>query len=180
MGGCAAALPVYFPLSTRGARPHHGAMAYGPVDACSCFCEADVMPEGRFAIFHESHDLARCSKWAHLHFSSACASMQTRCASPLPLLAPFALLSGRWVTCHLQARVRRVPRGRSPPRASLMSLLSLKSLNSCATRATAQKPWKGVQNTAGGERSVTPGKRVIIKNPPSLGRGKGVGTIHHS
>ena len=24
-------------------------------------------------IFHESHHLARCSKWAHLHFSSACA-----------------------------------------------------------------------------------------------------------
>ena len=37
-------------------------------------------------IFHESHSLARCSKWAHLHFSSACASMQTRCASPLPFL----------------------------------------------------------------------------------------------
>ena len=27
--------------------------------------------------FHESHSLARCSKWAHLHFSSACASVQT-------------------------------------------------------------------------------------------------------
>ena len=26
---------------------------------------------------HESHDLARCSKWAHLHFSSAYASVQT-------------------------------------------------------------------------------------------------------
>ena len=25
-------------------------------------------------IFHESHALARCSKWAHLHFSSACAN----------------------------------------------------------------------------------------------------------
>ena len=43
-GGFAAALPVCFPLSTRVARPHHGAMAYGPVDACSCFCEADAMP----------------------------------------------------------------------------------------------------------------------------------------
>ena len=27
--------------------------------------------------FHESHSLARCSKWAHLHFSSASASVQT-------------------------------------------------------------------------------------------------------
>ncbi len=29
-----------FPRTTLYARPHHGAMACGPVDACSCFCEA--------------------------------------------------------------------------------------------------------------------------------------------
>ena len=29
-----------FPLSTLYARPHHGAMAFGPVDAGSCFYEA--------------------------------------------------------------------------------------------------------------------------------------------
>ena len=26
--------------------------------------------------FHESHSLARCSKWAHLHFSTACADVR--------------------------------------------------------------------------------------------------------
>ena len=33
---------VVFPRTTRGARPHHGAMACGPVDAGSCFYEAWV------------------------------------------------------------------------------------------------------------------------------------------
>ena len=25
---------------------HHSSLAYGPVDACSCFCEADALPGG--------------------------------------------------------------------------------------------------------------------------------------
>jgi hypothetical protein len=35
-----------FPRTTRGERPYHGAMACGPVDADSCFCEADAMLGG--------------------------------------------------------------------------------------------------------------------------------------
>ena len=37
------ALPGGLPRTTRGARPHHGAMAYGPVDAGSCFCKAGAL-----------------------------------------------------------------------------------------------------------------------------------------
>ena len=40
VGADGAGLRVNFPRTTRGARPHHGAMACGPVDAGSCFCEA--------------------------------------------------------------------------------------------------------------------------------------------
>ena len=34
-----AATPQILTQSTLNARPHHGAMLFEPVDACSCFCE---------------------------------------------------------------------------------------------------------------------------------------------
>ena len=88
-------------------------------------------------ISHESHHLARCSKWAHLHFSSACASMQTRCASLCP--------------CALRTKAHEVSCAMRP-----MCPMTRPSLSSLS-RATARKPCKGDQITAGGERSVTPG-----------------------
>ena len=43
--------------------------------------------------------------------------------------------------------------------------------------AQSAQALKGRQFTAGGERSVTPGKWVIIKNPPPVGGGRGRGFV---
>ena len=54
-------------------------------------------------ISHESHDLARCSKWAHLHFSSACASVQTGAS-----LGPFGRFCPLF-TARTQPRESKAP-----------------------------------------------------------------------
>ena len=59
----------FLPLSTRGARPHHGAMLFEPVDAGSCFCEALFSTSRR--------NLARCS--ARAHFRAPSASAESAC-----------------------------------------------------------------------------------------------------
>ena len=103
---------------------------------------------------------------AHLHFSSACASVQTRCASLLsrcpfrPLFpalyergriwslsrAPFAYLSGRWVTYHLQAR-RKACTTRAKPSLTASPPRSLHSprspLHSASEGALPQLGEKG-------------------------------------
>ena len=186
-------------------------------------CEADMMPEGCFAISASSANLAKdahrgrhgtscpampplrlagariapapresAGRFTPVFFKKEKASQEKRAAPPqhckdarpfspfvssvpLSLSRVFAYLSGRWVTCHLQAR-RQACTARVKPSfcASLMSLLSLLSLDP-RPRASARKPCKGDQNTAGGERSVTPGNRTIKRKSPSRGRGQGGG-----
>ncbi len=82
------ALPVCFlPRTTRCARPHHGAMAYGPVDAGSCFCEADAMLGG-FSRVAQSCSLRRtgtypCSVSERLRIASTASVKHCQCGLPL-------------------------------------------------------------------------------------------------
>ena len=123
--------------TTRYARPHHGAMACGPVDAGSCFCEARAMPGGCFAVFRELRNSCkgRASRtpW---HF--------------VPRDAAFAPLQG--LTPPHGCGPATTPRKRRALYPNCLEKGLLKKRG-----ATAHKPCKGGQITAGGERSVTPG-----------------------
>ena len=98
--------------------------------------------KGLRRIFHESHDLARCSKWARLHFSSACASASLRRFCPMcpvcpitrPSLCPFcpcALREGAFAGVVLSISTGRASGPSAYSGERLRSSISLAP--SCAT-----------------------------------------------
>ena len=84
--------------------PFAGAYAApAPRESAGRFTPIGKMKKVLRKIFHESHSLARCSKWAHLHFSSACVRVQTRVGSLFPALCKDARLFVPLVPCSLRS-----------------------------------------------------------------------------
>ena len=72
---------------------------------------------------------------------------------------------------------------KSNPEKTRQNASSLVAPANAPSLAERKKPCTGGQNTAGGERSVTPGKGEIERKSPSRGRGQGGWDqfiIHHS
>ena len=112
---------VGLPRTTRDARPHHGAMAYGPVDAGSCFCEAQDFPRvaqmgtslpsqgaARLAILHAARN-------GHISISRQRALAYRQGGAHLCLLVPALCERGR-IGSLLISRLAR--QRKSPVRAT--------------------------------------------------------------
>ena len=116
-------------------------------------------------ILHESHNLARCSKWAHVHFSSACASMQTRQRVPYSLRStnegasgPFSRVLDVLVVVEVLESLRSASEGAF---AGLMPLTFL------AVQARASIHG-AVGHRAVVRSCVSRSSRKIAKHPPGI------------
>ena len=109
-----------------------------------------------------AHSISRQRALARPFVSSVPCSLRSASEGAFgPFSRVFAHLSCRWVTCHLQAR-RQACTARVKRSETLPYRLTTRSLHSPATlppRSHSTKPSRGVKNTAGGERSVTPGNQ---------------------
>ena len=134
-------------------------------------------PQDCQCVFHEPHDLTRYSKWAHCpaalwarahraHFSSASANVSPKrstSASACTLCSPERQVghlpsSGTPQACTARAR----PSFSARPFSPFVSSVPFVPF----ARDRASKPRRGGKNTAGGERSVTPGTSGTSQRVP--------------